>query len=282
MNNFTVKELYSEKHVQLPSVSSLLKISLGLILFTMISTVLVYAEIMTVDVDGTSYDIEYDATGMTVSGFEVDTEAGSLILFVDVTGSPGILNIQLERSFFDSQFEDIDEDFFVLADLDDAKFEETETTTTSRTLRIELPSGTEDVEIIGYSFNNAVSEVETPVEETPVDETPVEETPVDETPVEETPVDKTPVEKTPTDTTPKTQCGPGTILKDGACVLDKRCGPGTILKDGTCVLDSTPQPSSSSVKGMGKDLLMGFVIAFVGAGIVGIVFGIIAKASKSN
>ena len=46
--------------------SSLLKISLGLILFTMISTALVYAETMSVDVDGTSFDIEYDATGMTV------------------------------------------------------------------------------------------------------------------------------------------------------------------------------------------------------------------------
>ena len=58
MNNFAVKELYSEKHTPIPSVSSLLKISLGLILFTMISTALVYAETMSVDVDGTSFDLE--------------------------------------------------------------------------------------------------------------------------------------------------------------------------------------------------------------------------------
>ena len=83
MDNLAVKELYSEKHVSLPSINSLLKISLGLILFTMISTALVYAETMSVDVEGTSYDIEYFTTGVTITGAESDVEAGSLILFVD-------------------------------------------------------------------------------------------------------------------------------------------------------------------------------------------------------
>ena len=87
MNNLTVKERYSEKHTQLPGVNFLLKISLGLILFTMISTALVYAETMAVDVDGTSFDVEYAVTGMTVSGIEADTEFISLILTVDVTES---------------------------------------------------------------------------------------------------------------------------------------------------------------------------------------------------
>ncbi len=31
-------------------------------------------------------------------------------------------------------------------------------------------------------------------------------------------------------------CGPGTVLKDGICKLDK-CGPGTVLKNGKCVLE---------------------------------------------
>ncbi|MBT8242154.1 MAG: hypothetical protein HKP34_00355 [Nitrosopumilus sp.] len=255
MNNFAVKELYSEKLVHMPSVNSLLKISLGLILFTMISTVLVYAETMSVDVDGTSYDVEYTATGMTVSGIEADTDFISLILTVDVTDSIGTLDVTFDRTFFDSTFDGLDDDFIILADGDEPNFTETETTLEYRTLSIELPSGTEDVEIIGSVFGQI--EEETPVEETPEEETPVEET-------------------------PKTQCGPGTILKDGACVLDERCGPGTILKDGACVLDSTPQQSSSSIKGMGKDMLMGLIVAFVGAGAVGIVFGLIARVNKSN
>ena len=295
MNNFAAKELYSEKHTHLPSVSSLLKISLGLILFTMISTALVYAETMSVDVEGNSFDVEYTGVGVAISSIEADTDFISLILTVEVPESTGTLDITLERSFFDSVYDGLDDEFIILADGDEPNFSETETSLQSRTLSIELPAGTEEVEIIGSVFGQSVEESpveespvvetpveETPVEESPVEETPVEETPVEETPVEETPVEETPVEETPVDNTPKTQCGPGTILKDGACVLDERCGPGTILKDGACVLDSTPQSSSPSIKGMGKDLVMGVIIAFVGAGIVGIVFALISKANKSN
>jgi hypothetical protein len=271
MNNLAVKELYSEKHTPLPSVNSLLKISLGLILFTMISTALVYAETISVDVDGTSFDLEYDVTGMTVSGIESDTDFISLILTVDVTESSGILDITLDRSFFDSTFEGLDDDFIILADGDEPNFSETDTSSQSRTLSIELPAGTEEIEIIGSVFGQSV-------EETPVEETPVEENPVEETPVEETPVEETPVEETPVEETPKTQCGSGTILKDGACVLDERCGPGTVLENGACVLDSTSSPSSS--KGMGKESIMGFATAFIIAGIVAVVFGIIARSQK--
>ena len=82
--------------------------------------------------------------------------------------------------------------------------------------------------------------------------------------------------------TQSTQCGPGTTLQNGVCVLDERCGPGTILKDDVCVLDSTYQSSGSSTGGMGKEMIMGVIVAFVAAGTVGVVFGIISKASKSN
>ena len=34
--------------------------------------------------------------------------------------------------------------------------------------------------------------------------------------------------------------------------------------------------------GMGKEMVMGVIIAFVAAGTVGVVFGIISKASKSS
>jgi hypothetical protein len=57
----------------------------------MLSTALVYAETMSVDVEGNSFDFEYDATGMTVSGIEADTDFISLILTVDVTASSGTL-----------------------------------------------------------------------------------------------------------------------------------------------------------------------------------------------
>ena len=278
MNNFAVKELYSDKHTSLPSVSSLLKISLGLILFTMLSTALVYAETMSVDVEGTSFDVEYTATGLTVDDVESDSGFGSLLFTVDVTDSIGILNLVLERSFLDSTFEGEDDPFIIINQFgEDLVFTET-TTSLSRTLNIELPAGTIEVDVIGTSFNNSI--LSEPVEP-PVVETPTVEPPVVETPTVEPPVVETPTVEPPVDNTPKIQCGPGTVLKDGACVLDERCGPGTVLKDGACVLDSTSQSSGSS-KGMGKESLMGFVVAFVIAGIVAVIFGIIARASKSS
>jgi len=288
MNNFAVKELYSEKHTQLPSVSSLLKISLGLILFTMISTALVYAETMSVDVDGTSFDLEYDATGMTVSGIEADTDFISLILTVDVTESSGTLDITLDRSFFDSIFNGLDDDYIILADGDEPNFSEIATTTQSRTLSIELPAGTEELEIIGSVFGDSTTVVpDTSEEDAAADKAAADKAAADKAAADKAAADKAAADKAAADkaaadkaadNTLPTQCGPGTLLKDGACVLDERCGPGTILKDGACVLDLTAQTSSS--KGMGKETMMGFVIAFVGAGIVAVVFGIIARSQK--
>ena len=246
-----VEKTRTETLGYLPNVNLLLKISLGLILFTIISAALVYAETESVTVDGTSYDVSYTGTEMTVSGIEADTDFISLILTVDVTGSSGTLDITFDRSFFDSIYNEADDDFIILIDGDEPTFTETQTNSISRTLSIELPAGSEEVEIIGSSFNNSVAE-ETPVEETPVEETP------------------------------RTQCGPGTVLKDGACVLDEICGPGTSLEDGVCVLDSTPAPTSSTSKGMGKELIIAVVAGIVIAGTIGVILAIMSKASKSS
>ena len=256
-----VEKTRTESVNYLPNVNLLMKISLGLILFTIISTALVYAETESVTVDGISNDVSYTGTDMTVSGIEADTDFISLILTVDVTGSSGTLDITFDRSFFDSIYNEADDDFIILVDGDEPTFTETQTNSQSRTLSIELPAGSEEVEIIGSSFNNSVTE-ETPVEETPVEETPVEETPVEET--------------------PRTQCGPGTVLKDGACVLDERCGPGTSLEDGVCMLDSTPTPTSSNSKGLGKELIIAVVAGIVIAGTIGVILAIMSKASKSS
>jgi hypothetical protein len=291
MNNFAVRELYSEKHTQLPGVNSLLKISLGLILFTMISTVLVYAETIPVTVEGNSFDVEYDVTGMTLSGIEVDTDFISLILTVDVTASAGTLNITFDREFFDSTFEGLDDDFIILADGDEPTFTETENTSQIRTLSIELPPGTEEVEIIGSVFGDS------PLTETP-DTTDDDADAAAAKAAADAAAAKAAADaaaakaaadaaaaKAAADAAAKadkTQCGPGTILKDGACVLDERCGPGTVLEDGACVVDPTSKSPQISVKGLGKELVVGIIVAFVAAGIVGLVFAIISRASKSS
>jgi hypothetical protein len=264
-------ELQSERLKHFPNVNSLLKISLGLVLFTVISSALVYAETLSVDIEGNSFDVDYTVTGMTVSGIEPDLEFVSLILTVDVTDSTGTLDITFDRSFFDSIFEGADDDFLIINQFgEEPTFTETEITSQSRTLSIEVPAGTIDIEIIGTIFGDSSAETE----ETMMEETMEEET-------EETMMEETMEEETVADT-PKTECGPGTILKDDVCELDERCGPGTVLEDGACVLDSTPKSSETSVKIDSRELIAGTVTALVIALIIIIILGIMSKASKSK
>ena len=82
-----------------------------MIFFTVLSTAFVYAEVISVDIDGTSFDVPYTVTGMTVTGIESDVESGSLIFSVDVTDINGILNVEFERSFFDSIYDNTDDLF---------------------------------------------------------------------------------------------------------------------------------------------------------------------------
>ena len=133
------------------------------------------------------------------------------------------------------------------------------------------------MEIIGSIFNNSKLEsvVTAPVVTAPVVTAPVVTAPVVTAPVVTAPVVTAPVVTTEYDN----QCGPGTILEDNACILDQRCGPGTILEDNACVLDSSPVKSSSSNS---KELIMSITIAFVIAGIVGIIFALISKANRNK
>ena len=266
---------------RVPNLNAILIISLGLIFFTVLSSVLIYAETSPVKVDDNYFNVEYVGNGVTVNGIESDLDFISLIFSIDVTNSSGVLEVTFERSFFDSVYMGSDDEFIVLADGDEPSYSEIETTATSRTLSITLPSGTEEVEIIGSVFGSPLSEPE-PQPETPEPETPGPETPEPETPEPETPEPETPEPQpeTPKPETPKpkTECGPGTILKDGVCVLDKRCGAGTVLKDGICVVES----ESASAETLGKQLVYGFIAAFVIAGVVGIILALMSKASKSS
>ena len=258
MNN-----LKSERVAYLPNVNSLMKISLGLIFFTILSTAFVYAETISADVDGTSFDIVYTTMGMNIVGIESDTESMSLILSVDVTDLNGKLDVVLDRTFFDSVYDDVDDLFFILADGDEVISKEIQTTSQSRTLSITVPYGTEELEIIGSVFGSSVEEII--VEEIIVEEIIVEEIIVEEIIVNDV---------------PDNECGPGTILENNICVLDQRCGPGTILEGNACVLDSTLVKSSST--GYTKELIMSVTTALGIAGVIGIILAIIARANKNK
>jgi hypothetical protein len=253
LDNKNMNNLKSERVAYLPNVNSLMKISLGLIFFTILSTAFVYAETISADVDGTSFDIVYTTMGMNIVGIESDTESMSLILSVDVTDLNGKLDVVLDRSFFDSVYDDVDDLFFILADGDEVISKEIQTTSQSRTLSITVPYGTEELEIIGSVFGSSVAE--RIVEEIIVEEIIVNDVPDNE-------------------------CGPGTILENNICVLDQRCGPGTILEGNACVLDSTLVKSSTP--GHTKELIMSVTTALGIAGVIGIILAIIARINKNK
>ena len=280
-------KLQSERLEHFPNVNSLLKISLGLVLFTIISSALVYAETLSVDIEGNSFDIDYTATGMTVSGIEPDLTFFSLILTVDVTDSTGILNITFERSFLDSTFEGADDDFLIINQFgEEVNFTETETTSQSRTLSIEVLAGTTDIEIIGTIFGDSSSTEDADkaaADKAAADKAAADKAAADKAAADKAAADKAAADKAAADAkVSQTQCGPGTILKNGACELDERCGPGTILKDGVCVLDSTPKSSETSVNIISRELITGIVVALGIAGAIGIILGIMSKVSKSK
>ena len=315
----------SERLRNLANGNTLLKISLGLIFFTILSSAFVYAETISVNVDGTNYDVDYTATGMSVSGIESDPDFISLIISVDVTDSPGVLDITFDRTFFDSIYDGVDDDFIILADGDEPNFTETNTNTQSRTLSIELPSGTEEIEIIGSVFGRTIEETPSGHEETPTEKQipaafvdpskdpkvyveryvtessykdwfednysdytfhealDISKSELDKliAEVEKENSEPAPVE-TPEEPTKTTECGPGTILKDGACVLDERCGPGTILMDGVCVAKPQTTSEPTSYKGLGKELGYGVIAAFIVTGAIAIILALMSKAGKSR
>ncbi len=216
--------------------------------------VMIPVETLLVTVDGMPFDVSYTTTGLSVYEIESDTDSMSLIFYVAVSDSNGKLNVTFEREFFDSTYDGEDDLFFVLADGDETISQEIETTSQSRSLTIDVPSGTEELEIIGSVFG--ISKELPSVTETPVTETPVTETPL------------------------TNECGPGTVLENDVCVLDQRCGPGTVLENDVCVIDQTPVTPSSS--GNSKELIMGVTVAFVIAGVIGIIFALISKANRNK
>ena len=277
LENKNMNHLHSERLVHFSNVNSLMKLSLGLIFFTIISTSLVYAESIPVDTDGTSFDIPYTTMGMTITEIESDTESMSLIFSVDVTDLNGKLNIILDRSFFDSIYDDVNYDFIILADGDYALFEETEINSQSRTLSITVPFGTEELEIIGSILDDSLPIILIDFNK---NKAAADKAAADKAAADKAAADKAAADKAAADKAAQTQCGSGTILEGDTCILDQRCGPGTILEDGACILDSIPMKSSSSVNS--KELITSVTIASGIAGIIGIILALISRAKRNK
>ncbi|WP_157832515.1 hypothetical protein [Candidatus Nitrosotenuis chungbukensis] len=244
-------------------------------------------------VNDSTFDVTYDATGLDVTGIDTDTESSTVTVFVTTSDISSTLQITLDRTFFDSRTGGEDDDFLVLTDGFEAAFEESKDDA-SRTLTIDVPEGTNSVDIIALGSASFGLE---PVSAIPEEVTPEE---VPEETVPEVPEEMTcgpgtvldngvcvleqaePEEETVPEVPEEMTCGPGTTIKDGTCVLDKTCGPGTILSDGVCILDQSQVPQSSGSQGMGFDLIMPIAAAFVIAFVIMIILWSIGKAGRSK
>ncbi len=104
------------------------------------------------EVDAGSYgtfDIDYTIRGGTVKDMLVDTDIFALIVIID-SESDGSITLDLPRISIDSKKSDnTDDTFLVFIDGAEVRPEETSTTQTSRTLKIEFEEGDSDIEIIG-------------------------------------------------------------------------------------------------------------------------------------
>jgi len=116
-----------------------------------------FAEIITTEINDTAYEIDYMANNVILKSATSDMEAISIFFETEVIDSDGNVTITFERDFFDAKIgTEIDDDFWVLADGEEIKFEEKKNDE-SRILSFSISAGTEEIEIIGtilagYSF----------------------------------------------------------------------------------------------------------------------------------
>lgn len=109
-----------------------------------------------------STPFDYKITGMEIVDFGLDFKDIELILDVRVTESVGTIEISFDREFFDSRYLEVDDQFTIIADGDLVYYDELLTNSQGRTLKFNLISGTEQVEIFGTHLKGITSEIPQP------------------------------------------------------------------------------------------------------------------------
>lgn len=259
------------------------KFSIPAFLLIFLLPVYVYAVPGTipVDIDGTTVDINYDAEGVVINSVEADLSEAALLFQVEITGPHGILELTFDRDFFDSKIDGQDDIFIVLAEGELIIPEDVETTSESRTLLIEIPTFANDpevdLEIYGTVLAGVTFGEEPPVEEPEVEEPPVEAPEIEEPEVEEPPVEAPPVEEPKVEEPPVEE--PETEVMPEKPQIE--CGPGTHLEDGTCILDTKAPSTGPKIPPMSE-----FVVAGIGAFIIALgvstILWIISRGSRSK
>ena len=113
-----------------------------------------FADSISIDIDNTSYDIDYTGNNVVLKSAIADLDFISLIFETEVSQSGGDISITFQRDFFDAKIgTNIDDEFFILSDGEEIEFEETKNDE-SRTLSFSLSAGTEEIDVIGTILVN--------------------------------------------------------------------------------------------------------------------------------
>ena len=91
--------------------------------------------------------VSYEIINAKLLNVIPDLDAISLLIYIEAIDD-GSITLTIPRSVLDASINNGDDEFFVLVDGEEVDFEEI-TTSSDRTLTIEFPAGTEQIEIIG-------------------------------------------------------------------------------------------------------------------------------------
>ena len=116
-----------------------------------------------------STPFDYSTTGVEIVDFNLDFKDIEVILDVEVTDLPATIELSFDREFFDSVGLEKNNEFTIIADGDIVYYEEIFSNSETRTIKFNLSSDTELIEIFGTHLKGISAQPQTKiiVEEVP-------------------------------------------------------------------------------------------------------------------
>lgn len=108
---------------------------------------------------GKVFNVKASLSNGQINKIEADPEFTSILISVSATDQDGELTITLPRQLIDSKSGNSDDQFIILIDGNEVKYQETKTAT-ERTLNIQVPGKAEQIEIIGTEVGSGTVIVE--------------------------------------------------------------------------------------------------------------------------
>ena len=238
-----------------------------------------FADSISTEIDGISYDIDYTGNNIILKTATADLDFISLIFETEVSGSNGDVSITFERDFFDAKIGYSDDDFFILSDGDEIEFEEIKTDG-SRTLSFSLSAGTEEIEIIGTILANNSFLIEQEQKQVDADAKAQADADAKAQADADAKAQADADAKAQADADAKAQADADAKLDEEEKLekLMNACGDGTIYENGECVLSPMEKNSANFRTG---PLIYSIVIAMsLGIIITMILWGIGKRSHK--